>query len=145
MMNEQNPEIEVAHTRDEMLHILENMRMEGYHQDDIHIIARDPQQFEDVKWDADVQTHEAGNWVDQFKSWFTGDSAVTEGLKRFNLSEGQIAYYAHLVEQGSIVLYAEHEDDVDTLQTYPETAEEQEERLRNQQRMIEAEQYRRFL
>jgi len=145
MMNEQNPKIEVAHTRDEMLHILENMRMEGYHQDDIHIIARDSQQFEDVKWDADVQTHEAGNWVDQFKSWFTGDSAVTEGLKRFNLSEGQIAYYAHLVEQGSIVLYAEHEDDVDTLQTYPETAEEQEERLRNQQRMAEAEQYRRFL
>jgi len=145
MMNEQNPKIEVAHTRDEMLHILEHMRMEGYHQDDIHIIARDPQQFEDVKWDADVQTHEAGNWVDQFKSWFTGDSAVTEGLKRFNLSEGQIAYYAHLVEQGSIVLYAEHEDDVDTLQTYPETTEEQEERLRNQQRMAEAEQYRRFL
>lgn len=41
MMNEQNPKIEVAHTRDEMLHILEHMRMEGYHQDDIHIIARD--------------------------------------------------------------------------------------------------------
>jgi len=145
MMNEQNPKIEVAHTRDEMLHILENMRSEGYHKEDIHIIAKDPQQYEDVKWDADVQTHEAGNWVDQFKSWFTGDSAVTEGLKRFNLSEGQIAYYAHLVEQGSIVLFAEREDDYDTLQTHPETAAEQEERLRNQERMNEAEQYRRFL
>ena len=145
MMNEQNPKIEVAHTRNEMLHILESMRLEGYQQEDIHIIAKDPQQFEDVKWDPDVQTHEAGNWVDQFKSWFTGDSAVTEGLKRFNLSEGQIAYYSHLVEQGSIVLYAEHDDDLDTLQTHPETAAEQEELVRNQERMIEAEQYRRFL
>ncbi|MEK5486171.1 MULTISPECIES: general stress protein [Lysinibacillus] len=145
MMNEQNPQIEVAHTRDEMLHILESMRLEGYQQDDIHIIAKDSEQFEDVKWDADVQTHEAGNWVDQFKSWFTGDSAVTEGLKRFNLSEGQIAYYAHLVEQGSIVLYAEREDDVDPLQAHSETVAEQEARLKQQERMIEAEQYRRFL
>ncbi|WP_342544954.1 general stress protein [Lysinibacillus sp. FSL W7-1291] len=145
MMNEQNPQIEVAHTRDEMLHILESMRLEGYQQEDIHIIAKDSEQFEDVKWDADVQTHEAGNWVDQFKSWFTGDSAVTEGLKRFNLSEGQIAYYAHLVEQGSIVLYAEREDDVDQLQAHSETVAEQEARLKQQERMIEAEQYRRFL
>ncbi|WP_342503959.1 general stress protein [Lysinibacillus sp. FSL L8-0126] len=145
MMNEQNPQIEVAHTRDEMLHILESMRLEGYQQEDIHIIAKDSEQFEDVKWDADVQTHEAGNWVDQFKSWFTGDSAVTEGLKRFNLSEGQIAYYAHLVEQGSIVLYAEREDDVDLLQAHSETVAEQEARLKQQERMIEAEQYRRFL
>lgn len=90
MMNEQNPKIEVAHTRDEMLHILETMRTEGFHKEDIHIIAKDSQQLEDVKWDDDVHTHEAGNWVDQFKSWFTGDSAVTEGLKRFNLSEDRI-------------------------------------------------------
>ncbi|GAA3349154.1 MULTISPECIES: general stress protein [Lysinibacillus] len=145
MMNEQNPKIEVAHTRDEMLHILENMRTEGFHKEDIHIIAKDSQQLEDVKWDDDVHTHEAGNWVDQFKSWFTGDSAVTEGLKRFNLSEGQIAYYAHLVEQGSIVLFAERDDDYDTLQSqHPETAAEQEERLR-QERLNEAEQLRRFL
>ncbi|WP_155592961.1 general stress protein [Lysinibacillus cavernae] len=144
MMNEQNPQIEVAHTRDEMLHILESMRLEGYLQEDIHIIAKDPEQLKDVKWDADVQTHEVGNWVDQFKSWFTGDSAVTEGLKRFNLSEGQIAYYAHLVEQGSIVLYAEREDEMDT-QAPSETVAEQEARLKQQERMIEAEQYRRFL
>lgn len=42
MMNEQNPKIEVAHTRDEMLHILETMRTEGFHKEDIHIIAKIP-------------------------------------------------------------------------------------------------------
>ncbi|MFJ6264547.1 hypothetical protein ACIQGW_05915 [Lysinibacillus xylanilyticus] len=46
--------------------------------------------------------------MDRFKSWFTGETAVTEGLKRYNLTEGQTAYYAHLVEQGVIVLFAQH-------------------------------------
>ncbi|MFF2177615.1 general stress protein [Lysinibacillus sp. NPDC058147] len=107
MKNVQNPEIEVAHTREEMLHILESMRLDAYQIEDIHVIAKDPSHFEDVKWDANVKTHEVGNWMDQFKSWFTGESAVTEGIKRFDLTEGQTAYYAHLVEQGVIVLFAE--------------------------------------
>ncbi len=145
MMNEQHPQIEVAHTKDEMLHILESMRLEGYHKEDIHIIAKDPEQLEDVRWDEDVQTHEAGNWRDQFKSWFTGDSAVEEGLKRFNFTEGQTAYYAHLVEQGSIVLFAEHDDDLPPLETPAMTTEELDKRLEDQKRNIEAEQYRRFL
>ncbi|MEK5231626.1 general stress protein [Lysinibacillus sp. FSL K6-0232] len=145
MMHEQNPQIEVAHTKDEMLHILESMRLEGYHKEDIHIIAKDAEQLEDVKWDDDVQTYEAGNWRDQFKSWFTGDSAVAEGLKRFPLTEAQTAYYAHLVEQGSIILFAEHGDDSDPLETQPITAEELDKRLDEQKRSIEAEQYRRLL
>ncbi|KOS63433.1 general stress protein [Lysinibacillus agricola] len=118
MINEQNPQIEVAHTREEMLHILESMRLEAYQIEDIiHIIAKDPRQFEDVKWDADVKTHEVGNLVDQFKSWFTGESAVTEGLKRFNFTVGQTAYYAHHVEQGAIVLFAEREDSIESRTT----------------------------
>ncbi|MFJ8512192.1 general stress protein [Lysinibacillus xylanilyticus] len=108
MMNEQSPQIEVAHTREEMLHILKSMRLEEYRIEDIYVIAKDPSKFEGIKWDANVKIHEVGNWVDRFKSWFTGESAVTEGLKRFDLTEGQIAYYAHLVEQGVIVLFAEH-------------------------------------
>ncbi|MEX3746845.1 MULTISPECIES: general stress protein [Lysinibacillus] len=107
MMNEQNSQIEVAHTRKEMLHILESMRLKAFQIEDIHIIAKDPSKLEDVKWDTDVKTHEVGNWVDQFKSWFTGESAVTEGLKRFDLTEGQTAYYAQLVELGAVVLFTE--------------------------------------
>ncbi len=168
MMNEQNPQIEVAHTREEMFQILERMRLEGYHTEDIHIIAKDSNQFEDVKWDANVKTHEAGNWLDQFKSWFTGDTAVTEGLKRFDLTEGQTAYYAQLVEQGAIVLFAEREDLVDPKTTVyseenryrhdplnprltapeslnGETAAQREERLKAEERMNEAEQLRRYL
>jgi len=169
MMNEQNPRIEVAHTKEEMFHILESMRLEGYRTEDIHIIAKDANQFEDVKWDAAVKTHEAGNWLDQFKSWFTGDTAVTEGLKRFDLTEGQTAYYAQLVEQGAIVLFAEREDLVDpkTTTVYSEenryrhdpldprltapesligeTAAQREERLKAEERMNEAGQLKRYL
>jgi len=110
-MNEQNPHIEVAHSKEEMLDILTNMHSQGFHTSDIHIIAKDATPFEDIKWDTEVNTHEAGNWVDQFKSWFTGESAVKEGIKRFHLSEGQTAYYAQLVEHGAIVVFAERETD----------------------------------
>ena len=169
MMNEQNPKIEVAHTREEMYQILKSMRMEGYHTDEIHIIAKEAGEMDDLKWNADVKTHEAGNWFDQIKSWFTGDTAVAEGLKRFDLTEGQTAYYAQLVEEGAIVLYAEHDDNVnpkpstliaeskraqldpfDTRVTPPEsivdeTPAQREERLKAEERMSEAEQMRRYL
>lgn len=108
--NEQNQRIEVAHTKQEMLGILEGMRMDGFNYQDINIITKDSSQLEAVKGDADVKTHEAGNWLDQFKSWFTGDTAETEGLKRFELTDGQLAYYGQLLEQGAIILYAEHDD-----------------------------------
>lgn len=106
-MSEQNPHIEVAHSKEEMLEILKQMHSQGFHMHNIHIIAKDSTSFEGIKWETDVNTHEAGNWLDQFKSWFTGESAVKEGVKRFHLSEGQTAYYAQLVEQGSIVVFGE--------------------------------------
>ncbi|MFJ5763972.1 general stress protein [Lysinibacillus sp. NPDC093210] len=168
MMNEQNPKIEVAHTREEMFHILKCMRMEGYNADEIHIISRESDEIKDVKSNGDVKTHEAGNWLDQIKSWFTGETAVTEGLKRFDLTEGQTAYYAQLVEEGAIVLYAEHDDvnpttstlaadsnrapldPFDTHVTPPEsivdeTPAQREERLKAEEQMNEAEQMRRYL
>ncbi|AHN21501.1 general stress protein [Lysinibacillus varians] len=106
-MNEQNPFIEVAHSKEEMLEILKQMHNRGFHTNDIHIIAKDATPFADIKWETDIHTHEAGNWLDQFKSWFTGESAVKEGVKRFHLSEGQTAYYAQLVEHGAIVVFGE--------------------------------------
>ena len=108
--NAQNQRIEVAHSEQEMLRILEGMRRDGFNYQDINIIAKDSSRLENVKWDDDVKTHEAGNWVDQFKSWFTGDTAETEGLKRFELTDGQLAYYGQLLEQGAFILYAEHDD-----------------------------------
>ena len=110
MTLEQNIRIEVAHSQEEMLRILDYMRGDGFSYQDIHIITKDSTHFEDVKGDTDVITHAAGNWMDQFKSWFTGESAVTEGLKRFALTDGQIALYAQWLEQGAIVLYAERDD-----------------------------------
>lgn len=110
MKSEQNQRIEVAHSQEEMLRKLDSMRRDGINYQDINIITRDTSQFKDVKEDADVKTHAAGNLVDQFKSWFTGDSAVTEGLKRFDLTDGQIALYGQLLEHGAIVLFAEQEN-----------------------------------
>lgn len=170
MMNEQNPKIEVAHTREEMFHILKCMRMEGYDTDEIYIISKEAHEIDDVKSNVDLKTHEAGNWFDQIKSWFTGETAVTEGLKRFDLTEGQTAYYAQLVEEGAIVLYAEHNDNTinsntstlmadsnrahldpfDTRATPPEsvvdeTPAQREERLKADERLSDAEQMRRYL
>lgn len=117
MLDEQNPQIEVAHSTEEMFHILESLRVEGFHTKDIHIMAKNSAQLEAVKWEPDVIIHEAGNWMDQFKSWFTGESAVTEGVKRFDLTDGQTAYYGQQLEQGAIVLYVEQDDKRERLES----------------------------
>ncbi|WP_075617233.1 general stress protein [Paenisporosarcina indica] len=107
MNAESNRRIEVARTEDEMYERLEQMKLQGYAESDIHVISSDRNQMHTLNRYSDVSTHEAGTFIDKFKSWFTGDDAIKEGLKKLDLTDSETNRYAQDVASGGFVLFTD--------------------------------------
>jgi hypothetical protein len=104
---ESNRRIEVARTEEEMYGKLELLQDEGYSEGDIHVISSESTHLQTLNRHSDVSTHEAGTYMDKFKSWFTGEDAITEGLRKLDLNEQETEHYSQAVAGGSIVLYTD--------------------------------------
>lgn len=99
--------IEIARSEEEMYEKLELLQSQGYAERDIHVISKENMHLTTLKRHSEVSTHEAGTVMDTFKSWFTGEDAITEGLRKLDLDEQETEYYAKEVANGSIVLYTD--------------------------------------
>ncbi|WP_391119616.1 general stress protein [Psychrobacillus sp. L3] len=111
---ESNRRIEVARSEEEMYEKLELLQEQGYAESDIHVISKENSHLNTLNRHSEVSTHEAGSFMDTFKSWFTGEDAVTEGLRKLDLNEHETERYAKEVANGCIVLYTDvltHADD----------------------------------
>lgn len=104
---ESNRRIEVARSEEEMYGKLELLQDEGYAEGDIHVISTESTHLQTLNRHSDVSTHEAGTFIDKFKSWFTGEDAIMEGLRKLDLSEQETEHYSQAVAGGSIVLYTD--------------------------------------
>ncbi|WP_419960871.1 general stress protein [Psychrobacillus sp. BM2] len=104
---ESNRRIEIARTEEEMYEKLESLQNQGYAESDIHVISTENAHLNTLSRHSEVSTHETGTFMDKFKSWFTGEDAVAEGLRKLDLSEEERTRYAGEVARGSIVLYTD--------------------------------------
>ena len=119
-----NRKIKIARTEEEMYERLEELQKQGYEESDIHVISSESTHLNALSRYSDVSTHEAGTFMDKFKSWFTGESAIVEGLKKLDLTEEEAEQYAKEVASGSIVLYTDAIPETGSLNTsgYAEAA-----------------------
>jgi len=104
---ESNRRIEVARSEEEMYEKLELLQEQGYEESDIHVISQENTHLYTLKRHSEVSTHEAGKFIDRFKSFFTGEDAITEGLQRLDLSAEETDRYAAEVARGAIILYTD--------------------------------------
>ncbi|MFJ8066953.1 general stress protein [Psychrobacillus sp. NPDC096426] len=104
---ESNRRIEVARSEEEMYEKLELLQEQGYAESDIHVISQENAHLFTLNRHSEVSTHEAGTFVDRFKSFFTGEDAITEGLRKLGLSAEETERYAGEVARGAIVLYTD--------------------------------------
>lgn len=109
MNAESNRRIEVARTEDEMYERLEQFKLEGYAESDIHVISSDRNHMHTLNRYSEVSTHEAGTFMDRFKSWFSGDDAIKEGLRKMDLTDSETERYARDVATGGFVLFTEQQ------------------------------------
>ena len=127
--NHNNPEslhVEVAHTKQEALGIIERLKLGGTPIGQIHLVGKDLDEFANLKYDIDVDLHHTGNAVDKFKALFTGEDAVMEGLKGTDLPEAQLQHYKKVVENGGVLIYRDDETAYYTDEFNDHTVEEQE-------------------
>ncbi|MDN4494426.1 general stress protein [Ureibacillus aquaedulcis] len=99
--------IEVAHTTQEAMAIIDRLKNDGIPKGQINIVGKDLVEFTNLKWDADVDVHNAGNFGDKFKAFFTGEDAVMEGLRDADLPESQLLHYKQVVENGGVLIYTD--------------------------------------
>ncbi|HLG27485.1 MAG TPA: general stress protein [Paenisporosarcina sp.] len=104
---ESNRRIEVARTEDEMYEKLEQLKAHGYAESDIHVVSKEHSHMSTLNRHSEVSTHEAGTFMDKFKSWFTGEDAVTEGFRKLDLNDAETERYSKDIASGGIVLYTE--------------------------------------
>lgn len=104
---ESNRRIEIARSEEEMYEKLELLQEQGYADGDIHVISQESNHLYTLSHHSEVSTHEAGTLMDRFKSWFTGEDAITEGLRKLNLSVEETERYADEVSRGAILLYTD--------------------------------------
>lgn len=107
MYSNSNYNIEVAHTKSEALAIIDRLKNDGIPKGQINIVGKDLNEFTSLKWDADVDVHNAGNFADKFKALFTGEDAVMEGLRDADLPESQLLHYKEVVENGGFLIYTD--------------------------------------
>ena len=101
--------IEVAYTIDEAMVIIERLKTGGTPTGQIHLVGKNLEDFDILKWDADIDMHRPGNAVDKIKSFFTGEDAIIEGLKGTDLPESELPHYKEVVENSGILIYTEDE------------------------------------
>ncbi|RHW33975.1 hypothetical protein D1B33_14300 [Lysinibacillus yapensis] len=99
--------IEVAHTKTEALGIIDRLKNDGIPKGQINVIGKDLDGLKDLKWDPDVDVQKTGTVGDKFKSLFTGEDAVMEGLKDADLPESQLLHYKEVVENGGVLIYTD--------------------------------------
>ncbi|MDN7244456.1 general stress protein [Planococcus shenhongbingii] len=109
-----NREIVLVYSQEEMLSKVEELKMRGYQENDIHVLVDDDSVLGAVDNDRNIQTHETGSIGSKFKSFFTGKDTVREELKKLDLEQREIDDYQENLENGAILLYTEQssrEDD----------------------------------
>ncbi|AYC28873.1 general stress protein [Paenisporosarcina cavernae] len=107
MKFETNRHVEIARTEDEMYERLEAMKAQGFNESDIHVISKDHGHMHTLNRFSEVSAHEAGTFMDKFKSWFSGTDATSEGLRKLNLEDTERQRFAREVENGGFVLYTD--------------------------------------
>lgn len=100
---------ELVYSQEEMESKVEEMKMRGYSEHDIHVLVTDGDILNSRDINSDLQTHEASSFGSKFKSFFTGDDAVKNELRNLELDEHTINMYQKDLENGAILLYTDHQ------------------------------------
>lgn len=108
-MKSTNRDFKVVYTLDEMERQVEEMKLRGYTEKDIHVLANDNDVLSAAESRKNVQTHEAETFTDKFKSIFTGKDAVREELEKLGLNDSTIEDLHRDLDNGGILLYTDHQ------------------------------------
>ncbi|MBT2570461.1 general stress protein [Planococcus sp. ISL-110] len=96
----------VVFSESDLLNKIEDLKSAGYKEQDLHIMAKDIEHFENYAFDK----KEVDTFTDKFKGFVSGESGVREGVKSLGLSESETERYTADLAKGGILLYQDEQD-----------------------------------
>ncbi|RLQ93021.1 general stress protein [Planomicrobium sp. Y74] len=106
-MTPSNREFEMVYSQEEMEQRIEQLKMHGYSENDIHVLARDKDVFDSYESQSNVDKHEAESFSSKFKSFFSGEDTVQTQLRDLDLDQSSIDRYSEDIKKGAILLYTD--------------------------------------
>lgn len=106
-MTPNNREFEMVYSQEEMEQRIEQLKMHGYSENDIHVLARDKDVFDSYESQSNVDKHEAESFSSKFKSFFSGEDTVQSQLRDLGLEQSSIDRYSEDIKKGAILLYTD--------------------------------------
>ena len=94
----------------EVLNKIDELKTQGYSDNDIYIVTNDADRLSIVRGetDVDLRTPE-GNWMDKFIAFLSGDEPVKGAFTNMGFSEDESNRYFNEVKAGGILLYVDRE------------------------------------
>ena len=104
--------IGMFHTEEELMVKVKELKIEGYKDHQIFILAKseDTVKMLQSRTDAEIQTTEE-SWLDKFMDFMTGEDRVLSLMDELGFSEDERAGFYQEVNTGSILLYVDEHDD----------------------------------
>ena len=105
-MEPTNREFVLVYSQEEMRSKIEEMKIQGYREEDVHVLV-DDEAVLSAEDTSRLDIHETGTIGSKFKSFFTGTDAVRDEMKNLDLEQRQIDLYQEELGNGAILLYTE--------------------------------------
>ncbi|TWT27936.1 general stress protein [Planomicrobium sp. CPCC 101110] len=108
-MEKEKQVIAVVYSEQEAISKINELKLQGYDEKKIHVMAKDQSHFDVIGQKSDIEVEKAGAIKDSFKGIFSGGSKALEGVKSLGLSKSETERYSENVSEGGILIYVENE------------------------------------
>lgn len=104
-MSSEKKVLGVVYSENDLLNKIDDLKRQGHDESDIHVMAKDMEQFERIEHQTDVETEDAGSFKDKFKGIFSSHDNGGGGVKSLDLSDEETERYSEEIDKGGILLY----------------------------------------
>ncbi|MFJ7825903.1 general stress protein [Psychrobacillus sp. NPDC096623] len=95
-------------TEQEVLDKINELKLEGYVEDDIYVVTNHQESLSIVRGQTNVELESVeGNWLDKFKAFLTGDEPVRAAFSQMGFTDEESERYYSVVKNGGILLYVD--------------------------------------
>lgn len=107
MTNKETTLIQAYDVQAEVLHKINELKAQGYKEEDMYVIAKHDEQLSMVQGQTDVHlnTQEDEDMMGKFKSFISGEDSTRDAFTQMGLGTSEADEYYRQVENGKIVLY----------------------------------------
>ncbi|MGI2327475.1 general stress protein [Planococcus sp. YIM B11945] len=106
-MESTNREYSIVYSQEEMQSKVEELKMKGYTEGDIHVLVENDSILHKEDKQSGIHTHQANSVGSSFKSLFTGKDAIHTELAKLQLDKNIANTYEQDLHNGAILLYTD--------------------------------------